>query len=45
MSRAKASTVLVLLASVAITAGCTRNDPTAPSESPQPAFEHQGGNN
>ena len=45
MSRAKTSTVLMLLATVAITAGCTRNDPTAPSEPPQPAFEHQGGNN
>ena len=46
MSRAKTSTVLMLLATVAIAAGCTRNDPTAPSEPPQPALdEHQGGNN
>ncbi len=46
MSRAKTSTVLALLAFVTITAGCTRNDPTAPSEPPVPALdEHQGGNN
>ena len=46
MSRTKTSTVLLLLASVAFTAGCTRNDPTAPSEPPVPALdEHQGGNN
>ena len=46
MSRAKASTVLALLAFVTFAAGCTRNDPTAPSEPPVPALdEHQGGNN
>ena len=44
MSRAKSSTVLVLLACTAIATGCTRNDPTAPSEPPRPAFEHQGAN-
>ena len=45
MSRATTSTILALLASVTFTAGCTRSNPTAPSEPPQPAFEHQGGNN
>ena len=45
MPRAKTSTVLVLLAFVTF-AGCTRNDPTAPSEPPVPALdEHQGANN
>ena len=39
MSHAKPSTVLVLLALVTLAAGCTRDDPTAPSEPPQPAFE------
>lgn len=45
MSRVKISTVLVLLACTAVATGCTRGDPMAPSEPPQPAFEHQGGNN
>jgi hypothetical protein len=46
MSRAKLSTVLALLAFVTFSAGCTRDDPTAPSETPPPALdEHLGGNN
>jgi len=46
MSRAKTSTVLVLFAFVTFAAGCTRGDPTAPSDRPVPALdEHQGGNN
>jgi uncharacterized lipoprotein YajG len=45
MSRTKTSTALLLLASIALATGCTRSDPTAPSEAPQPAFEHQGANN
>ena len=45
MSRARLSTALLLLAAIT-TAGCTRNDPTAPSDLPQPALdEHQGANN
>jgi len=46
MPRAKTSTILVLLACLALTAGCTRNDPTAPSDPPQPVLsEHQGADN
>jgi hypothetical protein len=45
MSRAKISTILVLLATFSLATGCTRSDPTGPSASPQPAYEHQGGNN
>jgi hypothetical protein len=52
MSRTRTSTALLLLASMAVVAGCTRNDLTAPSElsapSGQPPLahdEHQGANN
>jgi hypothetical protein len=46
MSRTKRSTALLLLASIVFAAGCTRNDPTAPSELPQPSLdEHQGSDN
>jgi hypothetical protein len=48
MSRTKTSTALLLLASIAFAAGCTRNDPTGPSssESHQLAHgEHQGADN
>jgi hypothetical protein len=46
MSRAKTSTALLLVASNAFAAGCTRNDPMAPSETQQLAHdEHQGANN
>jgi hypothetical protein len=45
MSRTRTSTALLLVASIAIVAGCTRNDPMAPSEAPQLAQEHQGANN
>jgi len=47
MSRTRTSTALLLVASIAFAAGCTRNDPTGPStsEAPQLAQEHQGANN
>jgi hypothetical protein len=46
MSRTRTSTALLLLASIAVGAGCTRNDPTAPPDLPPPALdEHQGANN
>jgi uncharacterized lipoprotein YajG len=45
MSRTRTSTALLLLASIAVAAGCTRNNPTAPSEPPQPQYEHQGADN
>ena len=46
MSRTKSSTALLLIASIALAAGCTRNDSTAPSELPPPSLdEHQGANN
>jgi hypothetical protein len=46
MSRTRTSTALLLLASLALAAGCTRSDPTAPSELPPPSLdEHQGANN
>jgi hypothetical protein len=47
MSRTRTTTAFLLLASIALAAGCTRNDPTAPSssEAPQVAQEHQGGDN
>jgi hypothetical protein len=45
MSRTRTSTALLLLASIAFAAGCTRNNPTAPSEQPPPLYEHQGADN
>ena len=45
MSRTRTSTALLLLASMALAAGCTRNDPMAPSDAPQLAQEHTGANN
>jgi hypothetical protein len=47
MSRTRTSTALLLLASMAIAAGCTRSDPTGPAtaEAPELAQEHQGANN
>ena len=47
MSRTRTSTALLLVASIALAAGCTRNDPAGPSssEAPQLAQEHQGANN
>ena len=47
MIRTKTSTALLLVASIAFAAaGCTRNDPMAPSESHQLAHdEHQGADN
>jgi len=45
MSRTRTSTALLLVASIALAAGCTRNDAMGPSESPQLAQEHQGANN
>jgi hypothetical protein len=45
MSRTRVSTALLLLASMAVAAGCTRNNPTAPSEQAPPAYEHQGADN
>jgi hypothetical protein len=46
MSRTRTSTALLLVASIAFAAGCTRNDPMAPSDAPQLAHdEHQGANN
>jgi hypothetical protein len=45
MSRTRTSTALLLLASIAVAAGCTRSDLTAPSEPLPLAQEHQGANN
>lgn len=45
MSRTRVSTALLLLASIAVAAGCTRTNPTAPSEQPAPSYEHQGADN
>jgi hypothetical protein len=46
MRRATTSAVLALLTCVALASGCTRNDPTAPSEPPKPVLsEHQGSDN
>jgi hypothetical protein len=46
MSRTRTSTAFLLVASMALVAGCTRNDPMAPSEAQQLAHdEHQGANN
>jgi hypothetical protein len=47
MSRAKTyGLVLALLASAALSTGCTRTDATGPSEEqPKPLFEGQGANN
>jgi hypothetical protein len=46
MSRTRTLTALLLVTSIAFTAGCTRNDPMAPSEAQQLAHdEHQGANN
>jgi hypothetical protein len=36
---------LALLASAALSTGCTRTDSTGPSEQPEPSFEMQGANN
>jgi hypothetical protein len=46
MSRSKTyGLVLALLASAALSTGCTRTDATGPSDQPQPSFESQGANN
>jgi hypothetical protein len=46
MSRSRTyGLVLALLATVAISTGCTRSDATGPSETPTPSFEAQGANN
>jgi hypothetical protein len=47
MSRTRTSTALLLVASIALAAGCTRSDPTGPSssETQQLAQEHQGADN
>jgi hypothetical protein len=46
MTRTKTSTALLLVASIAFAAGCTRSDPMAPSETQQLAHdEHQGADN
>jgi len=46
MSRIKTyGLVLALLASVALSTGCTRADATGPSEQVQPTFEGMGSNN
>jgi hypothetical protein len=47
MSRLKTyGFALALLASAALTSGCTRSDTTGPSDQPQASFEEgQGGNN
>ena len=43
MSRTKSfALVLALLASAALSTGCTRTDATGPSEQVQPSFESQG---
>ena len=47
MSRSKTYAIaLALLASAAVSTGCTRSDPTGPSTAPEASFdEAQGGNN
>jgi hypothetical protein len=46
MSRIKAyGLVLTLLASAALSTGCTRTDSTGPSDQAQPSFENIGANN
>ena len=45
MLRRKSLTALLLLASIALATGCTRNNPTAPSDQPPPLYEHQGADN
>ncbi|HEV8177871.1 MAG TPA: hypothetical protein VGP44_09305 [Gemmatimonadales bacterium] len=46
MSRIKTyGLVLALLASAALSTGCTRTDATGPSEQVQPTFEGMGSNN
>ncbi|MBA3759957.1 MAG: hypothetical protein H0X07_05440 [Gemmatimonadales bacterium] len=46
MSRVKTyGLVLALLASAALSTGCTRTDATGPSEQVQPTFEGMGANN
>jgi hypothetical protein len=46
MSRSKTyGLVLALLASAALSTGCTRTDATGPSDQPQASFESQGANN
>ncbi|MGZ8391502.1 MAG: hypothetical protein ACXWWK_01530 [Gemmatimonadales bacterium] len=46
MSRIKTyGLVLALLASAALSTGCTRTDATGPSEQVQPSFEGMGSNN
>jgi hypothetical protein len=43
MSRPKSYAIaLALLASAALSSGCTRTDTTGPSEQTQPSFEAQG---
>jgi hypothetical protein len=46
MSRSKTyGVILALLASAALSSGCTRTDATGPSEQPQPSFESIGADN
>ena len=46
MSRSKTyGLVLTLLATAALSTGCTRSDTTGPSELPQASFETQGADN
>ena len=46
MSRSKSCAIaLALLATAALSTGCTRTDATGPSEQVQPSFEGMGSNN